>query len=822
MRVPVSWLREVALLPDVPTHELAARLTAAGLTVETVTRASSVTGPLVVGRVLAFDAETHKNGKTVRWCTVDTGDAAPRGIVCGADNFAAGDAVAVALPGVVLPGGFAITARKTYGHVSDGMICSAAELGIGADAGGILVLAADVKPGDDAAALLGLDDEVLDIAVTTDRGYAMSVRGVAREAATAFGTAYADPAGLAVDAYERDGYPAVVEDPTACPRFVLRAVSGVDPAAASPDWLQRRVRLAGMRPISLVVDVTNYVMLELGQPIHAYDREQLRGPVVVRRARPGESLRTLDGQLRALDPDDLAITDDSGPIGVAGVMGGASTEVGDSTIDVVIEAAAFAPAVVGRASRRHRLPSEASRRFERGVDPALGEAAAQRVVDLLVVLGGGTAEPAATVVGALPERRVVRAPADLAQRRIGTPVPREEVVRLLEAVGCDVRAEGDDLVAEVPTWRPDLRDPADLVEEVARLRGYDVIPSVLPQAPAGRGWTSRQRALRRVGELLAAGGYVEAPCYPFVADEDLDALGLPPDDTRRHMLRLTNPFSEAQPYLRTTLLPGLLTALRRNLSRGASDVALFETGLVFRPEPGPLRRVPRPSVERRPADEELAELLAAVPPQPRRVAVVLSGRRDPAGWWGAGRDVSWADAVEAARTVAQAWGVAVEVSADDHAPWHPGRCAALHVDGVLVGHAGELHPRVVAAFGLPARTAAMEVELDRLGAPDRLVAAPRVSTFPPATQDVALVVDAAVPQVEVARALLAGAGPLLESLRLFDVYTGDQVGAGRKSLAYALRFRARDRTLTVEEATAMRDAAVAEAGRRTGAVLRSA
>src|SRR5690606_8387196 len=455
-------------------------------------------------------------------------------------------------------------------------------------------------------------------------------------------------------------------------------------------------------------------------------------------------------------------TDDSGPIGLAGVMGGETTEMGAATTDVVIEAANFEPAGVSRTARRHRLPSEASRRFERGVDPALPPVAAQRVVDLLVSLGGATAEPGGTVVGSPPEPSPVRIRSTLPTEVVGVPYTAEEVVRRLAAVGCRVTPEGDDQLSVVPpTWRPDLTDPYDLVEEVARLHGYDAIPSVLPVAPAGRGVTFRQRLQRRIERAVAAAGYVEAPAYPFMGAGDLDALRVPEGDPRRQMVRLANPLSDEQPYLRTTLLPGPLATLRTHLSPAFPDVALFESGLVFLPGPDPLPVPPRLRVDRRPSDAEVAALEAALPGQPLRLAVALCGNREPAGWWGPARPVTWSDAVEAARVVADAARVKLDVRAADHAPWHPGRCAALYVGDTLVGHAGELHPRVIDALGLPARTCAMELEVGLLGASDEPVPAPEVSTFPVATQDVAVVVDASVPAADVEAALRDGAGGLL-------------------------------------------------------------
>jgi phenylalanyl-tRNA synthetase beta chain len=824
MRAPMSWLRDYVDLPaDVMGRDLAERLVALGLEVETVeSPAAEISGPLVVGRVLTCEEEKHSNGKTIRWTTVDVGESEPRGIVCGALNFAVDDLVVVALPGATLPGGFAITARKTYGHVSDGMICSARELGTGDDHTGIIVLDGEHEVGADAADLLGLRDEVLDIAVTPDRSYALSIRGIAREAATAYGATWRDPAEVALPADTgRPGHPVQIADPTAADRIVLRTVTGLDPAAPSPAWMQARLVLCGMRPLSLAVDVTNYVMLELGQPLHAFDRGRLQGPVVVRRATAGERLDTLDHVTRELDPEDVLITDDRGPIGLAGTMGGLETEIGPGSTDLVIEAAHFLPVPIARMARRHKLGSEASRRFERGVDPELGPLASARAVALLTELGGATYAGMSEVDLPREQREIALDPGRPA-RTAGLPITHDVVRRNLEQVGCTViDGHAGAWLVTPPSWRPDLTDPADLDEEVIRLVGYDTIPAELPAAPAGRGFTDAQRVRRRVGIALAEAGYVEAPSYPFVADADLDALLLTADDARRQSMRLANPLNDEEPLLRTTLLPGLLHALRRNVGRGSHDVGLFEVAPVFRPGADPLPAAPRPPIDRRPTDDEVAAIDAALPAQPTRVAVALSGRRELPGWWGQGRAASWADAVDAARTVARAARVDLQVRADQHAPWHPGRCAVLLVGDRVVGHAGELHPRVVASWGLPLRSCAMELDLTLLGFDSDPVPAPRLSTFPVATQDVAVVVDASVPAADVEAALRHGAGDLLESLRLFDVYRGAQVGEGRASLAYTLRFRAPDRTLTVEEVTAAREAAVAEAARRTGAVVRT-
>lgn len=833
MRVPLSWLREYVDLPATETgRDVQAKLISVGLEVETVEQlGDGLKGPLVVGKVLTIEELTEFK-KPIRFCTVDVGQAngtgEPQEIVCGARNFAVGDKVVVVLPGAVLPGGFAIAARKTYGKTSHGMICSSDELGMGDDGTkGIIVLPPEHEVGTDAIELLQLVDEVLDIAVTPDRGYALSIRGVARETATAYGLPLSDPALLDVPGPNAFGYPVQVSEPLGCDRFTARTVTGLDPEARSPLWLTRRLQKAGMRPISLAVDITNYVMLELGQPLHAYDRSRVQGPIGVRRATQGEKLTTLDGVTRTLDAEDLVITDDRGPIGLAGVMGGANTEIDDTegtTTEVVVEAAHFDALSISRTARRHKLASEASKRFERGVDPQAASAAAQRTVDLLVLLAGGTADAGVTEVIAPSAPHTITIPANHPDKVAGVDYGRETVVRRLQEVGCDVYGQ-DELIVTVPSWRPDLTDPNDLAEEVIRLEGYENLPSTLPKPPAGRGLTDRQRLHRRVGRALAGAGYVEAPNYPFVGEHVFDQFGLAADDPNRKVVKLVNPLSDEEPALRTTLLPGLLGALRRNDGRGSHDLALFETGLVFHPREE-LKIAVRLPVDRRPTDEEIASLTEALPLQPRHAAVVLTGAREQAGWWGKGRPSDWADAVESARVLAREAGTELLVRKGQYGPWHPGRCAelAVVVEGVeqVIGYAGELHPGVLKTLGLPARTSAMELDLDVLeSASSGVPKGPKISTFPVATQDVALVVDVSVPHASVEAALREGAGELLESIRLFDVYdNAAQLGEGKKSLAYALRFRAADRTLTVDEASAARDAAVALAAERTGAVLR--
>ena len=745
MRAPVSWIREYADLPaDLPTQDLARKLTALGLKLESLERpGADVSGPLVIGRVLTMEAEPQTNGKTINWCTVDVADAngsgEPQGIVCGAHNFAPGDLVVVVLPGGVLPGGFEISARQTYGHVSAGMICSARELGIGEDHDGIIVLAPGAgQPGDDARPVLGLDEEVIEFEINPDRAYALSLRGVAREAAMGFGAAYSDPCLRDVPAANADGYPVRVEDPDGCPVFVARTVTGFDPTAESPEWLKRRVRLAGMRPISLAVDVTNYVMLETGRPIHGYDGDRLRGALVVRRATAGERLTTLDGVDRDLSTEDLVVCDDSGAIGLGGVMGGATTEMSEVTTTVVIEAAHWDPVSMFRTGKRHRLTSEAGKRNERGVDPTICEVAADRVAELLTTYGGGTVAPGVTVVGTPPEPRPIRLGYDLPGAVAGLPIDADTVVDNLQAIGCRVEADPEGVTATPPPWRPDLNDPYDLVEEVVRIVGYDQVPSVVPVPPVGRGLTREQRLRRRVGRTLAALGCVEVVSFPFVGDDSFDALGLAADDPRRHTVRLSNPLSSEKPRYTTTLLPGILEATARNLGRGATGVSLFETGTVAIPaDRGP---APIYGVEWRPSEAELAKLFEAIPAQPLHLAAVLAGERDPAGWWGDGRTADWSDAVEVVRELGAELGVDVRVEQAERAPWHPSRCARVLVSDEELGYAGELHPTVCRTQGLPRGSAALEIDLDRLMAHALDVRrAPEFSLQPVAKEDVALV-----------------------------------------------------------------------------------
>jgi phenylalanyl-tRNA synthetase beta chain len=831
MRIPISWLREYVAVPAASTgDDILAALVAVGFEEEDV-HTSGVSGPVVVGQVLALTPEPQTNGKTINWCSVDVGEPEPRGIVCGAHNFAVGDKVVVTLPGAVLPGPFPIAARKTYGHVSDGMIASVRELGIGDEHDGILRLATlglDPEPGEDAVALLGLDDFAVEINVTPDRGYAFSIRGVAREYSNSTGAKFTDPA-LRVPVVEISGpeYPVVIDD--AAPirgrsgvnAFVTRVVSGVDATRPTPAWMVSRLELAGIRSISLVVDITNYVMWELGQPIHGYDLDRIAGGLIVRRAKAGEKLVTLDDQTRELNPEDLLITDDSGPIGLAGVMGGASTEISATTKRVLVEAANFDPTSIARSARRHRLPSEASRRFERGVDPKVAVPAAARVVELLVELAGGTAD----TLGSTLDRSTPLAPIDLRDGYIsgliGVDYTDAEIVSSLEKVGAIIEAGSGALIVTPPSWRPDLIDQATLAEEVARIIGYDRIPSILPVAPPGRGITRTQRLRRSLASALAASGITEIISYPFESRAQIDEFsGVSVGEVPA--MKLANPLDGETPFLRTTLVPGMVEIARRNLSRGLTNLALFEIGVVFQPVAGSAYASGSlPSGTSHPGAKALAELNASIPPQPWHVATMFLGNAIDKQPGQTAVPSGLSDALASVAQIGQALAVDIRLAAGSHHALHPGRTAELWVGDRSVGFAGELLPSLAEELDLPRIVAVTELDLDALLELARQEVAPQpIVSMPAATQDLSLVVRTDVSAADVLATVIEGAGTLLEHAALVDDYRGKGIADGEKSLTFALRFRAPDRTLTAAEASEAKNAAATLATQRHGATIR--
>nr|WP_286981879.1 phenylalanine--tRNA ligase subunit beta [Corynebacterium sp. UBA5992] len=789
------------------------------------------TGPLVIGKVEEVEELTQFK-KPIRYCQVNVGTANGtgelQGIICGARNFRLNDFVVVALPGAELPGGFKIAARETYDHISNGMLCSAAELGFTDKSDGIITLGQEFAPhlGEDARPLIGLEDTVFDVNVTPDRGYALSARGLSREVASAFDLDFADPAlapatvtGLDMSQMPQPQSSLIdidLREETQAVRFGLRKVSGIDPHARSPFWLERELMLSGIRPVNAATDVTNYVMLLMGTPMHAFDAQAVQGNLVVRNAQAGEKFETLDHVERTLDAEDVVICDESGIQSLAGVMGGTQTEISDQTVDVYFESAIWDPIRVARTSRRHKLSSEASRRFERGVDAAVVEVALDYACALLVDVAGGTVEPGRTLIGSVPAPAAISISAEKPGRYAGVQYSEETVISRLQEVGCTVEGS-QELSVTPPTWRTDITMDVDLIEEVLRLEGLEDIPTILPTPRGGRGLSPAQKRRRAIGHGLAYAGYAEILPSPFIANDTFDVWGLAKDDPRRRAVGVQNPLEADKAVLGTTLLPNMLEAIERNVARGRRDLSLFGLQQVSfqRAEVSPM-----PSVAGRPSESELAELLDSLPEQPLHVATVAAGKVEFEGPWGQGREYTFADAIESARLVARAAGVEIELSAAEELPWHPGRCAAISVQGKTVGYAGELHPQVLDRLGLPARTCAMEIDVTALPLEESFPA-PVLSAFPALHQDIALVVDEEVPAEEVRRVMEEGAGNLLEDVRLFDIFRGEQLGAGKKSLAFELVFRASDRTLTDEEVNEHRLAAAELAKERLGAIMRA-
>jgi phenylalanyl-tRNA synthetase beta chain len=818
VRVPLSWLRDFVDLPQ-SAEELADLITVGITEVDAIERPSAGVRGVVVAEVRAV--ERIEGSDKLHHVRAFDGDET-LDVVCGAANYAVGDRVAWAKPGAQLPTPsgepFTIGRRTLFGVESNGMLASARELGVGEDHKGIWVLDADAPLGAPVDEHLELDDPVLVLEVTPDRGYALSLHGLARDLAALTGAALRvpdleDPSAHQPPPYEpgEAEVPVAIADPDRCPRFDARVIRGVT-VGPSPAWLQRRLAAAGMRPVSNLVDATNAVMLETGNPIHAYDLALLAGPAIeVRTARPGERLRTLDGVDRDLDPDDLAICDAEGPVALAGVMGGEATEINDATTGVLLEVANFSARTVLRTARRHQLRTEGAKRWERQVPPESAPVAANRCAQLIAATGGGRVVGGSdTYPNPSQRERITLRPAR-ANAHLGLDLEPVEQAALLGRLGCRTE-EGDEAIAVTPpAYRPDLRIEADLYEEIARLHGYDRVPEHVPSTGQVGGREPAHTARVAVRRTLAGGGWTEVMPFPFSADGDLDGLGLDADDRRRRTVALVNPLSKEEAVLRTSLLPGLLRVVRHNANRQVADVAVFEVGQVF--------LEPTPEEPGAPAGPGEAH---ALPHEPLVVGLAAAGAFEPGRHDRPARAADIYDLLGAVELIRRAVGAGVlEVAPTDEAPFHPGRAARVRVDGVDLGAVGELHPRVVAAFDVPPRTLAGELRLDPLVAAGiRFRAAETPSPIPGLSFDVAVVVDAAVPAAEVEAAVRAGAGPALRRLHLFDVFTGPQLGEGRKSLAYALEVVDPGRQLTDADAAAAITAIEAAVGERVDGHLR--
>lgn len=794
MRAPLSWIRELAPVPGTPA-EIAEALDHLGLVVEALEEPGRDVVGVVVAKVL--EVRPHPGADKLTLVDVEHGGRTTR-VVCGARNVAPGDVVPYAPAGAVLPGGLRLERRTIRGEVSDGMLCSARELGLGDDHEGILHLDPASAPGADVREVLGLDDVVFDLEVTPNRPDAMSMVGVARDLAAHFRVPLQVPVPFVREAGDPTGSRATLEvdAPDRCPRYVAR-VADVTPGP-SPAWMARRLTLAGLRPISNVVDVTNYVLLERGQPLHAFDLACLGGPgIVVRLARDGETITTLDDVERTLRADDLLICDaEQVPQAVAGIMGGSTAEVSGATREILLEAAYFTPTGIGRTSKRLGLRSESSARFERGVDPEGVLTGADRACELLQEVASAEVAPHALDDYRLRvERPRIRLRTTRVNALLGTALADADVREALEPLGVDVEGTGPEVVAVAPSFRPDLEREVDLVEEVARRVGLNAIPRTMPRAGDHvGGLTPHQRERRLVLEVLAAMGCSEAMTLSLVSPAELGRAGLPADG-----VEVENPLRAEESMLRMQILPGLLGVVAHNAAHGQADVAVFEVGNVF--------LVP-PEGQTLPDEREHA-------------AAVLAGtvQRRPHE---ADRPVDVYDAVDLVEGLGEALALEdLRLEPGWHTGFHPSRTAVVVVDGAAVGHVGEVAPEVLEAYGLDAPVVGLELDLGRLLAGRRRERTYRpVSRFPASGVDLAFVVDDRAPAGAVRTTLEEAAGGLLESVRLFDVFRSEALGPGRVSLAFALRFRAPDRTLTDEEVGALRQRCIDAVVAAHGAELR--
>ena len=818
MKIPLSWLKEYVTLPaKITSEQISQAFVKVGFEIESIEeQGADLKGPLVVGKVLSIE-ELSEHKKPIRFVGLDVGEKKTRYVICGARNFKVNDLVVVALPGALLPGDFKISARETYGKISDGMICSAKEIGISDEHAGIIVLQ-EGKIGQDAIALLDVRDVIFDVSVNPDRGYAMSVRGLARELAGSLQVKYVDPADPKIaKKFGKNSNPKAVsvkiEDKSGADQIYIRTLDQVNVKKSTPLWMQRRIEKCGMRSISLAVDITNYVMLELGQPLHAFDAQYIMGGLRVVRAGKFTKLTTLDKVDRKLDPDNLLIADAKTPLALAGTMGGLTSEVSNVTTKIALEAAHFDPLSISRNSRSHNLSSEASRRMERNTDPALAEIASARATQLLIDLADakyvGTSQAGSPI-----KNRKVKISQTQISKYLGFPYTAKQVKSALLLIGCKVAGSGDLLTVEVPTWRPDLINFADFAEEIARLNSYDLIPATLPTGKGGARLNDMQYRKRAVAISLANQGFTEVINYPFVSQEMVDLLGFTGD--RAKSFKIANPMSEEFPLLRTHLLPGLLTTAVRNIGRGSKNLAIFEIGTIFR-NTTPLGKAVNPGISKRPSEKVIKDIYDGVPKQMLFVGAVVTGETVLSDWQGLGSKFNWSDAIAKAQEIIESTGNDYEIFSSDLAPWHPGRCAELRVNGKPVAHAGELHPRVITALNLPERSCAFAVILSELPSAG-VTKAPAIWSFPAVVQDVALVVESKISAADLTAAIKQGAGPLLESIVLFDRY--DQMAGNKVSLAFTLTFRASDRTLTSDEVALYRDQAIAQAAKSVGAVLR--
>jgi phenylalanyl-tRNA synthetase beta chain len=793
MKFTLDWMKEFVDLPTSEPEEIVVALESLGHEVEGWERTARRFEGVVIGRVLEVGA--HPNADKVRVTKVDVGDEV-LDIICGAWNFEAGAVVPVAKPGAVLQGDFEIAQRKIRGITSNGMICSESELEVGEDAAGIMVLDTDYpdaadRLGEDFTELLPADDVVFDVSITPNRPDCMSVYGLARELAAFYKVPLVEPS---LELPGGDAATSVtIVDEVACPRFVGREVHGIT-IGPSPHRIRARLTAAGVRPINNVVDASNYAMMEFGHPTHAFDVDRLGAQVVVRRAEQDELITTLDDLERTLVTSDIVVADAERPVAIAGVMGGADTEVTDETKSVFIEAAHWNPPSVLLTSKRLGLRSEASARFERGMDPEFCRFAADRVAQILVETAGGTVGGVVDEYPAPQEAKTIELHMSEIDRLLGIRMEADTAAALLERFGFPTTG-ADPLSVGVPTRRPDVERPADLIEEIARLYGYDNIPGRL-RFGDGLGLPVREQRLRALRSVMMGIGYHEIFSFSFIGAADLDALHLPEDDQARTGITVVNPLRDEEGVMRTTLLPGLLKAASSNLAKRVDDVRIFEIGKVFLPGEG------------------------ALPDQPDRLGFAAAGGAT-SRWDGAARGYDVYDVTGLWETIARSMRFErTELRATERAPFHPGRAAEIVRDGAVIGIVGEIHPAVAEEHGLEGRVVAGEIEVDPIVAGRDSWQFDVPSSYPPQVFDLAFELDSSVPAGKILAAIDAAGHGMVEKRTIFDVYEGNPIPEGHKSVAINLTVRAPDRTLSDEDVAPIRRAIVEAVETATGGALR--
>ncbi len=783
MIVPESWLRSFCD-PSLPGEKLAEKLTMAGIEVESYEPAWKPPFPTVVAEVLAV--EKHPNADKLTVCKVKTGKETVQ-VVCGAPNVRTGMKAVLAQVGV----------KAVRGVESHGMLASARELGLSEDHSGLIELPASAKPGADAAKALGLDDHVFTLKLTPNRADCLSILGVAREVAALTGAKLLRPAVKPVGQKSKSTHPVKLADPEGCGRFAGRVIRNVDASAPTPSWMKTRLERAGQRSISALVDVTNYVMLELGRPLHVYDLDKLRGAIEVRWGRKGEKVLLLNGQQVEVDPSVLCITDDSGAIGLGGIMGGESTKADERTKNIFLESAFFFPDAIAGRARRYNFSSDASHRFERGVDFENNVEGIERATALVLEICGGEPGPTADKVARLPKRKPVTMRVARAQKVIGIAIPAKEMGAIFKRLGMDGALRKDAFVVKPPSYRFDIAIEEDLIEEVARLYGFERITAHPPRASAVFAQSAEsRRSLHALRERLAACDYREVINFSFVEPAwEADFAG------EANPIRLLNPIASQQSVMRTTLIGSLIANIRHNQARKVPRIRVFEVGRVFLRDPS--------------AKE--GPLAVAGVRQPMRIAGAAYGPALPEQWGNPPRAVDYFDARADLESLASPLPVRFEPSS--HPAFHPGRSARVLVDGRPAGCLGELHPQWQQKYELPQPAVLFELDAEALQhVPPPTVSVP--SRFPPVVRDMALVVDSGVEAQALLDAMAAEKPAIVRQVGLFDLYQGQGLPSGKKSLAFRVVMQDTERTLTDAEADAARDTLVALLGRKFSATLR--